>query len=179
MVALGLGLATLATVALIEVNISAQLRGTLPPNAPSYFFIDIQNTQLDRFSAIVHAQPGVSGLREVPSMRARIVALKGVPVDRAQVSDDTRWALRGDRGLTPWLVLGTNALTAYILSELLAIVLSAVTLTRGETLQQFLYRSLPAFGPPPLVSVTYSVLFVLVCLLPVVYLYRHRIFLKL
>ena len=83
------------------------------------------------------------------------------------------------RGLTPWLVFGTNALTAYILSELLAIVLSAVTLTRGETLQQFLYRSLPAFGPPPLVSVTYSVLFVLVCLLPVVYLYRHRIFLKL
>ena len=100
MVALGLGLATLATVALIEVNISAQLRGTLPPNAPSFFFIDIQNSQLDRFAAIVHAQPGVTGLREVPSMRARIVSLKGVPVDQAQVSEDTRWALRGDRGLT-------------------------------------------------------------------------------
>ena len=99
-VALGLGLATLATVALIEANISAQLRGTLPPNAPSFFFIDIQNTQLDRFAAIVHAQPGVTGLREVPSMRARIVSLKGVPVDQAHVSDDSKWALRGDRGLT-------------------------------------------------------------------------------
>ena len=100
MVALGLGLATLATVALIEANISAQLRGTLPPRAPSFFFIDIQKTQLDRFAAIVHSQPGVSDLHEVPSMRARIVSLKGVPADEAPVSEDTRWALRGDRGLT-------------------------------------------------------------------------------
>jgi len=83
------------------------------------------------------------------------------------------------RGLTPSLIFGTNALTAYILSEVLAIVLSAVTLARGETLQQFLYRLLPPLGPPPIVSVTYSVLFVLACFLPVAYLYRHKIFLKL
>jgi predicted acyltransferase len=83
------------------------------------------------------------------------------------------------RGLTPWLIFGRNALTAYILSEVLAIVLSAVTLSRGETLQQFLYRLLPPFGPPPVVSVTYSILFVLICFLPVGYLYRHKIFLKL
>ena len=36
----------------------------------------------------------------MPSLRARVVAIKGVPVDKAVVSPDTRFALRGDRGLT-------------------------------------------------------------------------------
>jgi len=88
--------------------------------------------------------------------------------------------LRVRRGLTPWLVLGTNALTAYIFSEVLAIALSAITLSRGESLQQFLYGMLPqSFGSPSLVSVGYSLLFVIVCSLPVLYLYRHKIFIKL
>lgn len=84
------------------------------------------------------------------------------------------------RGLTPWLVLGTNALTAYIFSEVLAIALSAITLSRGESLQRFLYGMLPqSLGSPPLVSVIYSILFVIVCSLPVLYLYRHKIYIKL
>jgi putative ABC transport system permease protein len=99
-VALGLGLTTLATVALIEGNIRAQFAGTLTSDAPSFFFIDIQNDQLDRFAAIVHATQGASDLRQVPSLRARLVALNGVPVDQVHVSPDSRWAIRGDRGLT-------------------------------------------------------------------------------
>jgi putative ABC transport system permease protein len=39
-------------------------------------------------------------LHEVPSLRARIVALKGVPADRVHVTPDSQWGLRGDRGLT-------------------------------------------------------------------------------
>jgi predicted acyltransferase len=82
-------------------------------------------------------------------------------------------------GLTPWLVFGTNALGAYIFSEVLAIVLGAINLSRGETLQQFLFRLLPhTLGPPPLLSAVYSFMFVVVCFLPVMYLYRQRIFLK-
>jgi putative ABC transport system permease protein len=100
MVALGLGLATLSTVATIEVNIRRQLAGSLPAVAPSFFFVDIQNDQLDRFAHIVMSQKGVSDLHEVPSLRARIVALKNVPADKVHVSSDSRWALRGDRGLT-------------------------------------------------------------------------------
>jgi predicted acyltransferase len=85
-----------------------------------------------------------------------------------------RWAL------TPWLIFGTNALTAYILSELLAIALAAVTLTNGRNLRQCLYGWLPqSHLPPPLVSLMYSLAFVLICFLPVMYLYRHKIFLKL
>jgi predicted acyltransferase len=84
------------------------------------------------------------------------------------------------RGLTPWLVFGTNALTAYILSEVLAIILGAITLSNGNTLQKSLYNLLPqSLVSPSLLSATWSVLFVAVCFLPVFYLYRHKIFLKL
>jgi putative ABC transport system permease protein len=97
--ALGLGLATLATVALIEGNLRQQLTASLPQQAPSFFFIDIQNDQLGRFEQIAQAQ-GAQDLRQVPSLRARIVSLDGVPVDRVHVTPDSRWGLAGDRGLT-------------------------------------------------------------------------------
>ena len=100
LVALGLGLTTLAAVGLIQGNIRAQILGDLPDAAPSFFFLDIQNEELAKFEQIVHDQPGTSDLHEVPSMRARIVALNGVPVDQVHVAPDSEWGLRGDRGLT-------------------------------------------------------------------------------
>ncbi|HJS87283.1 MAG TPA: FtsX-like permease family protein, partial [Acetobacteraceae bacterium] len=39
-------------------------------------------------------------LRQVPSLRARVVAVNGVPAEQVRATPDTRWALRGDRGLT-------------------------------------------------------------------------------
>jgi putative ABC transport system permease protein len=96
----GLGLSTLASVALIQGNMQGQIRDQLPGAAPSFFFVDIQNDQLARFEALVRAQPGVEDLRQVPSMRVRVVAIKGVPAAEAAVTPDTVWALRGDRGLT-------------------------------------------------------------------------------
>jgi predicted acyltransferase len=82
--------------------------------------------------------------------------------------------------MKPWLVFGTNALTAYVLSEVLAVALAAVPVRSGENLQQLLFRLLPTWiGPPPLVSMVYSVLFVSVCYVPVWMLYRRRIFVKL
>jgi putative ABC transport system permease protein len=100
LVSVGLGLSTLAAVALIEGNIRHEVADQMPENAPSFYFIDIQPDQLARFEAIVHATPGTTDLREVPSMRARLVSVGGVPVDQVHATPDTRWALRGDRGLT-------------------------------------------------------------------------------
>jgi putative ABC transport system permease protein len=96
----GLGLSTLAAVALIQGNMQYQIQAQLPVNAPSFFFIDIQNDQLAQFEGLVKAQPGVGEIKQVPSLRARIVAVKGVPVQEVQTTPDTAWALRGDRGLT-------------------------------------------------------------------------------
>jgi putative ABC transport system permease protein len=100
LVSVGLGLSTLATVALLEGNVQREIAEQLPANAPSFFFVDIQNSQLPQFEALVRAQPDVQDLQQVPSLRARIVAVNGVPADQVRATDDTAWALRGDRGLT-------------------------------------------------------------------------------
>lgn len=100
LVALGLGLSTLAAVALIEGNVRAEILGQMPAQAPSFYFIDIQDSQLPRFERILRQAPGVEAAQQVPSLRARIVAVNGVPADEVKATPQTRWALNGDRGLT-------------------------------------------------------------------------------
>ena len=100
LVSAGLGLSTLAAVGLIQGNVQREVNEQLPANAPSFFFVDIQDTELPRFEALVRGQPGVQDLNQVPNLRARIVAVNGVPADQVKATPDTAWALRGDRGLT-------------------------------------------------------------------------------
>ena len=100
LVSVGLGLSTLAAVALIQGNIRQEILDQIPANAPSFFFVDIQQDQLPKFEALLAAQPGIAPSQNVPNLRARVVAVKGVPVEQMQVSPDSQWALRGDRGLT-------------------------------------------------------------------------------
>ncbi len=100
LVSVGLGLSTLAAVALIQGNVQREILDQLPANAPSFFFVDIQDTQLPRFEALVEAQPGVADMQQVPSLRARVVSVNGVPAEQVRATPDTSWALRGDRGLT-------------------------------------------------------------------------------
>ena len=100
LVSLGIGLSTLAAVALIEGNLRAQINENIPTAAPSFFFIDIQNDQTAAFDTLSHAEQGVTEVRRVPSLRARIVSVNGVPADDVRATEETRWALRGDRGLT-------------------------------------------------------------------------------
>jgi putative ABC transport system permease protein len=100
LVSVGIGLSTLAAVALIQGNVQLQVADQLPARAPTFFFIDIQNSQMDRFRSILAAEPGVTDMQEVPSLRARLVSVAGVPADQVKATPDTAWALRGDRGLT-------------------------------------------------------------------------------
>ena len=100
LVALGIGLTTLAAIATIEGNLRRQLADQLPSAAPSFFFIDIQNDQARDFDALARAQAGVDDVRRSPSLRARVVAVDGTPAERMVVAEESRWALRGDRGLT-------------------------------------------------------------------------------
>ncbi len=91
---------------------------------------------------------------------------------------DGPWQMR--RGLLPWRIFGTNALVAYMLSELLAIVLASIPVHGPGNLQGWLFHLLPSWlGSPPFVSMVYSILFTAVCMLPVAELYRRKVFLKL
>jgi putative ABC transport system permease protein len=100
LVSLGIGLSTLAAVALISGNVRRQVSQQLPERAPSFFFIDIQDSQMPKFRAIVAADKAATDLSEVPSLRARVVSVNGVPAQQVKATPDTTWALRGDRGLT-------------------------------------------------------------------------------
>ncbi|MBL4667217.1 MAG: FtsX-like permease family protein [Sneathiella sp.] len=97
---MGLGLTLFVTVALIEGNLREQVQDQLPENAPAFFFIDIQNTQLDQFVKTAEGVDGVSDVNHVPNLRGRIVRVNEVPAAQVKVSSDVKWVLRGDRGLT-------------------------------------------------------------------------------
>jgi putative ABC transport system permease protein len=97
---LGLGLAVLVAVALVHGNLMRELDDSVPQRAPSFFFIDIQPSQIAAFDRLLAGMKGVSEVRQVPSLRGRITALNGVPVERAFVGPDARWATRSERGLT-------------------------------------------------------------------------------
>jgi predicted acyltransferase len=80
---------------------------------------------------------------------------------------------------TPLLVFGTNAITAYVFSELLAATFDEIHIGSGISLQQSLFRSiLGAVPDPAFASLLYSIGFVLVCWLAVYPLYRQKIFIK-
>ncbi len=100
LVSVGLGLATLAAVALVQGGLQREVLAALPDRAPSFFFIDILPAQVARFTGLVRAVPGMTDLRLVPTLRARIVAVNGVPAAQVHAAPGTGWALRGDRGLT-------------------------------------------------------------------------------
>ena len=100
LVSLGIGLTTLAAVALIEGNLRRQIAEQLPEAAPNFYFIDIQSTQAAEFDRVAAAQPTVSEVKRVPSLRARVVAVNGTPAEEVRPAPETAWALRGDRGLT-------------------------------------------------------------------------------
>jgi putative ABC transport system permease protein len=97
---LGLGLTVLVAIALVQGNLAETLDERLPEHAPSFFFIDIEPSQVAAFSQLVRSTPGVTQVAQVPSLRGRITRLNGVPVERAKVKPEARWAVTSERGLT-------------------------------------------------------------------------------
>lgn len=98
--ALGVGLTVLVAVALIQGNIAKQVKDTIPDQAPSFFFIDIQADQAMAFDKTVLGVPGANDLMRRPSLRGRIVKINDVPVEDVDIRSDVRWAVRGDRALS-------------------------------------------------------------------------------
>ncbi len=106
---LGLGLALLVTLALIDGNLSRQLTANLPERAPSFFFVDIQNAEVDRFESLLNKEASDAALSRVPMLRGRMVELNGVPADEIKAPPNAQWALSGDRGITYSATLPENS----------------------------------------------------------------------
>lgn len=99
-VSMGLGLAVLVAIGLLQGVLSSQIGERLPALAPAFFFVDIQSDQAAAFERAVTSVPGTAGFRRMPSLRGRIVAIDGVDVDKRDIRADAQWAVQGDRALT-------------------------------------------------------------------------------
>jgi putative ABC transport system permease protein len=94
---LGLGLSVLAAVGQIDGNLRQAIAGNLPDIAPSYFFVDIQQSQMEGYTKRLEDDPAVSRIDSAPMLRGVITQINGTPA--RDIAGD-HWVVRGDRGLT-------------------------------------------------------------------------------
>jgi putative ABC transport system permease protein len=99
-VALGLGLTLFTALAVIESNLTGQIRTTIPAKAPSFFMLDIPVEEIQAFRAVARRAAPEGDLVTIPSLRGSVVAVDGRRVaDMTEIPPEA-WFLRGDRGLT-------------------------------------------------------------------------------
>jgi predicted acyltransferase len=91
--------------------------------------------------------------------------------------------LRGKGFVCPWLVLGSNAIVAYMFSELLASTLGNISFSahgHPTDVPAYVFSHVFANIPDPgWAAFAWSVFFLAVCFLPMGLLYRKKIFIKL
>jgi putative ABC transport system permease protein len=97
---LGLGLAVLVTITQIDGNLRRQFMAALPDRAPSFYFIDIPTSEAARFGEFLRQIAPQSTVEDVPMLRGRIVAARGLKAEQLRASTDSEWVLQSDRGLT-------------------------------------------------------------------------------
>lgn len=97
---LGFGLILFTTIALLENNLLRAIDEQTRGEAPSFFFIDIQKSQLEAFSDFLMNRKGVKSYRTVPNLRGKITRIKSIDASKVAVKPEGRWILRGDKGIT-------------------------------------------------------------------------------
>ncbi|KIC10947.1 drug:proton antiporter [Leisingera sp. ANG-M1] len=95
--ALGLGLTVLAAIGQIDGNMRRAIAGNLPDVAPSYFFVDIQRSQMPSFLERVENDPAVTRVENAPMLRGVVTRINGQPA--TEVAGD-HWVVEGDRGVS-------------------------------------------------------------------------------
>ena len=98
-ISLGLGLAVLVALTLVDANLRAQLHPGAE-GAPTFYFLDVRSGQQDAFrDFLAKAAPGAT-LEEAPMMRGRIVKIGDVDAADFKAKESASWVLEGDRGVT-------------------------------------------------------------------------------
>ncbi len=117
-VALGIGVMLLVAVGLLEASLGGQLDYERRRDAPSFFFVDIQPEQRERFDGVVRRVSGVTPT-VTPVVRARLAAVSGQTITRALVEqrraggDEAVWYYTRDYVLTAAATLPAgNVVTA-------------------------------------------------------------------
>jgi predicted acyltransferase len=83
------------------------------------------------------------------------------------------------RGIQPGIIFGANAISVYVMADILAILFYIIPVD-GETLNQYFVNGLTEAGiAPSLASLLYALFFVCINFIPAYMLYRKKIFIKL
>ncbi|MBK8456255.1 MAG: ABC transporter permease [Phyllobacteriaceae bacterium] len=109
---LGLGLTLIVALGLIDGNLRSQISGAVARQAPNFFFLDIQSSDVEAFSTLLAKESPNGAVMKAPMLRGRITALNGVSVDKLNPPPEAQWVLRGDRGITYSPTLPENSTIA-------------------------------------------------------------------
>jgi putative ABC transport system permease protein len=98
--AIGLGVALLAAVVLIQSSLLSQVKEVAPKTAPSLVFTEIPADRAGAFdvevAAALNAPLTPDNFLRMPMFTGRITALKGQPVNREAIAPGERWAFDND-----------------------------------------------------------------------------------
>ena len=106
---LGLGLALLVSLAMIDGNLRTQISSNIPKEAPDFFFVDIQSSEFEDFKTSLSEIAPKGSVQTVPMLRGRIVSINDIPAAEINAQEGGKWVLRGDRGITYASTLPPNA----------------------------------------------------------------------
>jgi len=97
---LGLGLAVLVALTLVDSNLRGQLQRTTAGETPSFYFLDVPRADLEAFRRFLNLEAPKAKIVEAPMMRGRIVRIGDVAAENYKAKDSVAWVLEGDRGVT-------------------------------------------------------------------------------
>ena len=76
-VAIGIGVMVVVTVALVKSSLLVALGERIPEDAPTFFFIDVQPDQRERFERVMQREASTAPYRLTPVVRSRLGAIDG------------------------------------------------------------------------------------------------------
>lgn len=99
-IALGLGLTLFVMLAVLQTNLANQIERTVPARAPNFFALDLPTEDIGRFRETILTRAPEARITSVPSLRASVIAVRGVRVTDMKPIPKGAWILNGDRGIT-------------------------------------------------------------------------------
>ena len=80
-VAIGVGVMVIVSIAVIKTSLLDALEERMPSKAPSFFFIDIQPDQREKFEHLLQQWTGPDSYQVTPVVRSRLAAIDGQRID--------------------------------------------------------------------------------------------------
>lgn len=100
---MGIGLSLLFFLGFLSSNINKELNGTIPENAPQFFFLGIQKSELKSFSEQITSIESQSELKIFPMISARIETIENKPTrEIIDEKNESFWFVNGERRIS-WL----------------------------------------------------------------------------